>query len=90
MAQTTTVHCHDQIRTHRLDFVDRAYRHTISLNEPIWDECIHLLKSETRKRIKQQRRRTQPINVIISIDNDLFLLVARPLEAINRRTHIWQ
>ena len=90
MAQTAGIHCHDQICAHVAYLVHRTHGHAITLNKTVRNESIDTLKTKLTKRIQQQRRGTQPVNVIIAVDDDFFALLPRLFQPRHRLLHVWQ
>ena len=90
MAQTACIHRHDQIRSHIAHLVHRAHGHAITLNKPVWNESIDVLKPKLTKGIQQQRRGAQPINVIIAVNNNFFALLPRLFQPHHRLLHVRQ
>ena len=90
MAQTASIDRHDQIRTHVAHLVYRTHGHTIALNKSVRDESVDILKTKLTKRIQQQRRGAQPVNIIITINDDFFALLPRLFQPRHRLLHIRQ
>ena len=90
MTQTTGIHRYDQIRTHIMHLVHRAHGHAIALDKPIWNESLDALKTKLTKRIQQQRRGAQSINIIIAVNDDFFALLPRLFQTCHRLLHVRQ
>ena len=90
MAQTAGIHCHDQICAHIAHLVHGTHGHTIALNKPIRDESIDALKAKLTKRIQQQCRGAQPINIIITINDDFFAPLPRLFQPRHCLLHVRQ
>ena len=90
MTQTTGIHRHDQIRAHVAHLVHRTHGHAVTLDKPVRDESVDTLKTKLTKRIQQQCRGAQPINIIITVNDDFFALLPRLFQPRHRLFHVRQ
>ena len=90
MAQTAGIDCHDQIYSHIAHLVHRTHGHAITLNKTVRNESIDALKAKLTKRIQQQCRGAQPINIIITINDDFFAPLPRLFQPRHCLFHVRQ
>ena len=90
VTQTSRINRDNQIRTHILHFINGAHRHSVTLNKPIRNKRTNFLKAKLAKRIQQNCRCTQPVNIVIAVNNNFLTLSVRLFQAVHRFFHIWQ
>ena len=90
LAQAPTVHRHNKLRSRGRNFLHRFDRQPVPFDKPVRDEHINMLETKALECINQHSARRQTIDVIVTINRNVFLFLTRLHEPLDCRMHIWQ